>query len=389
MYPTPLEQLLEVAVNRQKVTIGLPAPTGDCDRRFPLTPEAAGMLVARGFVVKMEAGGADAIHYSDLRYQQHGVDIVERVEAFRCDLVIYLSALTGISARMLKRGAVLLTMRDSVTADVMAMRQLIANNVITLALDLYEDEASHHPFDDILSEISGRASISIASSLLADSLHGKGILLGGIAGIVPCEVTIIGSGIDACAAASSAIGLGALVRMFDNDIYRLRSAMRQLGPGVSGSALHPRVLVNALRSADVVVATEVSPKHQISGEVVREMKQGVVVFDLDYSDGATFPSLQCVDLGKVSAAESYVDGMRLCYINPANSVARTVAMALSNTFLSAITTLFTCDGLSNALMLHTGLQKAAMTFLGKAVHPEVAKSLGLRHVDIKLLLQFS
>ena len=100
-------------------------------------------------------------------------------------------------------------------------------------------------------EVDGRAAMAVASSLLADAIHGKGILLGGVTGIVPCEVTIIGSNMTACAAARSAIGLGATVRMFDNDGYRLREALLQLGPGVTGSSLHPRVFENALRSAPV------------------------------------------------------------------------------------------------------------------------------------------
>lgn len=386
---TPLEQLLDVAVNRRNVTIGLPGYSGSDSCGFPLTPEAAAMLVARGFVVKMETGGASGIHYTDLKYQQHGVEITSRAEAFRCDIVIYMSTLTSSDVRMMKRGAMLLSMFSSATSDIMAMRLLLSHSIITIAIDLIEDSEGHHPFADILSEIAGRASMSIASSLLADSVHGKGILLGGIAGIVPCEVTIIGSGIDACAAAASAMGQGAIVRMFDNDVYRLRRALRFLGSGVSGSAMHPRVLLNALRSADVVVATAITPKHQISADVVAEMKLGVITFDLDHAIRPTFPSLQPIELGDASPADNTMDGHRVCYVNPGNAVPRTTAMALSNTFLTMISEIFTCDGLTNALMLNTGLQRAALTFLGKPVNPTVATMLGTRHVDIKLILQFS
>lgn len=386
---TPLEQLLDIAVNRRNVTIGLPGYTGSESYGFPLTPEAAAMLVARGFVVKMETGGAAGIHYHDLKYQQNGVEITSRAEAFRCDIVIYLAPLSSADVRMMKRGAMLLTMFEGVTADLNALRLLLSHSIISIAIDLIEDNEGHHPFADILSEIAGRASMAIASSLLADSVHGKGILLGGIAGIVPCEVTIIGSGIDACAAAVSAMGLGASVRIFDNDIYRLRRAMRYLGSGVSGSAMHPRVLLNALRSADVVVATAITPKHQISADVVAEMKLGVITFDLDHAVNPTFPSLQPIELGNASPADNTMDGHRVCYINPGNAVPRTAAMALSNTFLTMLSDIFSYDGFTNALMLNTGLQRAALSFLGKPVNPAVARMLGTRHVDIKLILQFS
>lgn len=386
--PTALEQLLEIAVNRQQITIGLPKSANPADRRFPITPEAAKILVDKGFVVKMQEGGAESIHYTDYRYQQCGVDIVTRNEVMKCDIVISLSAIDPIDARMLRRGAMLFTMFDSAVMNEQLLKILIRNNITTIALDMVEDGRGNRPFYDILSEISGRASIAIAASLLADPEHGKGILLGGIAGIVPCEVTILGSGIDACAAASSAIGLGAIVRMFDNDVYRLRAALRDLGAGVSGSALHPHVLQGALRSADVVIATILRPGLAIGADVVDDMKKGVIIFDLD-SIHPTFPSLPQIDSGYGITLSDTVSGIRPCYVHPENGVPRTAAMALSNALLTLLNDFTACDGSVNALMLSHGMQKAALTFMGKPVNVTVAKVTGLRHVDIKLILQFS
>lgn len=386
---TPMEQLLGISVVRRKVSIGLPAPVVAGDHRFPLTPEAAGMLVERGFNVKMETGAADAIHYDDLRYQRQGVEIVERNEALRCDIIVSLSALSALDARSVKRGALMLTLFDSFIENVDSMRLLLQAHIIAISLDLISDAVGQKPFADILSEISGRAAIALAASLLADSEQGKGILLGGIAGIVPCEVTIVGSGIDAVAAARSALGLGAMVRMFDNDVYRLRTALRELGPGVMGSALHPRVLLHALQAADVVIATSVAPALIIGAETAREMKTGVIVFDLTKQQKPVFPALLQIDLGQTGLGGIKLNGRKACYINACNAVPRTTAMALSNAFLTLMSEIFTCDGLTNALMLNPGLQTAALTFLGKPVNSIVAAMLGMRTVDIKLILQFS
>ncbi len=387
-FAIPHEKQLKLTANRRNISIGLPTPAPGCDRRFPLTPEAAGLLVERGFSVKIQQGGAESIHYPDFKYQQQGVDIVSRAEAFRCDIVIYLAPLTSVDARSIRHGALLLTLLDSAISDNIALGILLKSSIITIALDLIEDSRHNTPFADILAEIAGRAAMTVASSLLADSEHGKGILLGGVAGIVPCEVTIIGSGISACAAARSAIGLGAMVRIFDNDVYSLRSALRELGQSVSGSAMHPRVLANALRSADVVIATDTRPSYELSADIVGEMKQGVIAFDLTASDRSVFPSLPHVNLSNVSIDKAAVQG-RACYIYPATSVPRTVAMALSNTFLTMISDIFTCDGLTNALMLNSGLQRAALTFLGKPTHVKAGHALGLRPIDINLILQFS
>lgn len=386
---TPLEQLLGTVTVRRQVTVGLPGPTQVGDRRFPLTPEAVSILTERGFRVKIQSGAAATIHYDDMRYSQLGADIVPRQETLRCDIVVSLTPISTIDACQIRRGALLLTMYDSVVADAGVVRLLLRQHVITIALDRILDENNQKPFADILDEISGRASIAVASSLLANPDHGKGILLGGIAGIVPCEVTIIGSGIDACAAARSAVGLGAFVRMFDNDVYRLRSALRELGPGVMGSAMHPRVLMHALQAADVVVATSINPQYVIGSEMMHEMKAGVITFDLSRQLQPMFPALPRVDLACASAADNDMSGHQVCYVNPCNAVPRTTSMALSNTLLTLMSEIFTCDGLSSALMLNPGLQSAALTFLGKPVETTVARMAGMRPVDIKLILQFS
>lgn len=388
--PTPLEELLAVATSARSLSIGLPASESAAERRFALTPEAAGSLVARGFRVRMQAGAALCIHYADPAYASQGVEIVERREAMACDIVVHLPALTAADARMLRRGAMVLTLFHPAQQDERAVRILLERHVIALALDLVADGNGHRPFADILHEIDGRAAIAMASSLLADAVHGKGILLGGIAGVVPCEVTVIGSDLAARAAARSAMGLGAMVRMFDDDVYSLRSAMQELGLGVVASALHPRVLSGALRAADIVVVASTKRPVVLGADAVEEMKRGVVCFDISRSERPAFPSLPQVDLAMASPSDTDPDNpLRLCYINAGNAVARTAAMALSNTLLTMLADIVTCDGASNALKLKPGLRVAAYTFLGKPVNERIARLVGMRAADINIFLQFS
>ena len=389
--PIPLEEMLQSTAVHRSVCIGLPASQGEMDHRFPLTPEAAAMLVERGFKVKMEHGAAEHIHYSDASYSRAGVEICGRSDAFNSDIVVYLPALTAADARLLKRGSLLLGFMRTTPDDAPALRVLLQRNIIALGIELLADESEKHPFADILHEIDGRAAIAIASSLLADAVHGKGILLGGVAGIVPCEVMIVGSDIAACAAAQAAIGLGATVRMFDNNVYRLRDAMHRLGPGVIGSALHPRVFNGALRSADIVIASDTSTRCAIiDRELVETMKRGVICFDLSATPGSAFPSMRLFDLDTASPSDNPVDKpARICYINAGNAVPRTVAMALSNTFITMLDDILVCDGVTNALKLKSGLRSAAYTFLGKCVNQRAARAAGVHHVDINLFLQFS
>lgn len=388
--PIPLEEVLRAATTRRQAAIGLPACRSMLDRRFPLTPEGAAVLIDRGFRVKMERGAAQHIHYPDEAYSRRGVEITDRKEALAADIVIYLGALDALDVRSMRGGAMLLTLLQAYDTDTDTVRLLLRRHIISLGLELLADDQGRRPFADILHEIDGHAAIVVASSLLADAVHGKGILLGGVAGVVPCEVCILGADMAAVAAARTAMGLGATVRIFDNNVYRLRHAMAHLGTGIIASAMHPRVVESALRTADIVVASDTSPRISIGSDTAAVMKRGVICFDLSPQPGKAFPSLQVVDLELASAADNDGDApARLCYINAGNTVPRTVAMALSNTFLAMLDDILVCDGVANALKINAGLRAAAFTFLGKCVNRTVARRLGVRPVDINLFLQFS
>lgn len=390
-FNTPLEQPCATDSMKRRLTIGLPKCDDPAERRFPLTPEGAAQLIDRGFVVKMEADAAAVIHYADLAYHKVGVEVCGRAEALACDMVFYPATLSESDVRGMRRGAMLLTLLESACRDRRSLSELLHRHIITLALDLVEDGCGHTPFADILSEIDGRASVAIASSLLADAVRGKGILLGGVAGIVPCEVLIVGSGIAACAAARSAMGLGATVRMFDNDVYSLRRASQELGPWAITSSMHPRTLASALRSADVVVATSTAEPFMLTSETVNTMKRGVLTFDLTQSsDGSAFPSMTPVDLAMASAIESSARlNNRICFTHAGSAVARTAAMALSNTILTFLSSIAPDHHPAAGLKLPAGIQKGALTFFGKAVHQRAADALGVRVVDIAIYLSLS
>lgn len=388
--PIPMEQPAVTATRRRLFSIGLPGCLDMSERRFPLTPEGARMLVDQGFTVMMEAGAARSIHYTDNQYAAAGVRICSRPQALAADIVIHLAPLSVADIKRMRRGALLLTLLSISRLQPDTIRALLDRHIISLAIDLIRDDRGNCPFNDILAEIDGLAAIARASSFLADSVHGKGILLGGVAGVVPCEVTVIGSGIGACAAAHAASGAGATVRMFDHDVYRLREATRRLGPSVIASAMHPRVLSNALRTADVIIYTSVNPAPRFDVDDIALMKRGVVIFDLSPSPGSTFPSLPTIDLAVASPLDiSPTEPSRACYINAGSAAARTAAMALSNTFITMFNRLIDCEGVSNALNLQPGLQCAALTFLGKTVNRDIARKLGCRAVDIRIFLTLS
>lgn len=388
--PTPLEQPTATATARRRLSIGLPRCNDATERRFPLTPEGAEMLVEQGFDVFIEKDAANTIHYSDSRYTAAGAQVSDRPTTLACDIVIHLAPLAPTDINKMRRGAMLLTLLSLNRLSHETVSALLSRHIITIAIDLIRDSKGNLPFADILAEIDGRAAMARAASLLADSVHGKGILLGGVTGITPCEVTVIGSDIAALAAAKSAAGAGALVRMFDNDVYRLRQTERELDYRTVTSALNPRVLQNALRTADVVIYTGIEPTPVIDSHTIELMKRGVIIFDLSKDCGKAFPSIPTIDLALASPLDiSLTKPSRACYINAGNAVARTAAMALSNTFATMLHSITDTDGFNSALRMDLGLQTAVLTFLGKPTNAEVAATAGCRCVDIGIYLSLS
>lgn len=387
-HATPQEQPAMTAISRRKISIGLPRNIDASERRFPLTPEGVARLIEKGYEIKIEREAAASIHYSDNAYMRYGAELTDRNEALCCDIVINLSTLSTGDIRRMHRGAMLLTLFTPEKLNAAFINELLQKSIVGVAINRIADARGNLPFADILAEIDGRAAIATASSLLADAGKGKGILLGGIAGLNPCEVTILGSGISAIAASRSALGLGAMVRMFDDDVYSLRAAVRDLGSGVIASALHQRVLDTALRTADVIIATPMQSKISIDTDTVETMKKGVVIFDLCSNHGKIFPSLPTVDLASATCSSTN-EGKRSCYVNAGSAVPRTAAMALSNTFITMLDSIITCEGLTNALKLTPGLRRGVFTFLGKVTDPQAARIAQCRYTDINIFLQLS
>ena len=411
MLPTPLEAPVETATRQRRASIGLPKCLNRSEKRFPLTPEAVAALTRHGFSVLFEEGAADSLHYSDAAYLKAGARRVGRLETLQADIVIHLAPLAVADIRLLRRGALLLSLANFTRGNAKeVILELMHRRIINIAIDLIRDDAGNRPFGDILSEINGRSALTLAAAMLADPVNGKGILLGGIAGVIPCEVTIIGSCLAACAAARSALGLGAMVRLFDDDIYRLRTALRQLGGGVIGSSIHPHALENALRSADILVITGEGNQLPVEGNVDCILKRKVLVFDLSDHPGTALRGLVPVDLGefgqdadlRASAYALLNDRMaasaddpaarplrRPCFVNSGSAVPRTTAMALSDTFITLLNHISSCEGTGAILPLTPGLQEATLTFMGKAVNTEVARLAEVRLTDIRILLSLS
>lgn len=388
--PEQMEQLFRVAEAKRRFSLGLPSLRSAVCPGVLLTPEGVSMLASQGIEVRVEKGMGMPIRYDDERYARAGAAIVDGAETWTADVVLYPDYPNAEQAHRMKPHSILMMLKNNRNISVETARTFMERRITVIALDAVTDHRRMHPVSDILGEVSGRAAVMAATSFLAAS-NGKGILLGGIAGVNPSETVILGTGMSALAAARSTIGLGGLVRMFDSDPYCLRTAIAELGAAVIGSALHPTVLGHALKSADVVIATRLGRGFAMDSSVLESMKKGVVILDLDDHNGISgvFPTLECIDVAAALAA-GIAPGNNICFVNPGGTVQRTAAMAMTNDIIPIVDRLFgTGRGLINVLKTDPGLRMAVLFFGGKSVNREISERIGARCVDINLMLSFS
>ncbi|MBR5435702.1 MAG: hypothetical protein IK120_02430 [Muribaculaceae bacterium] len=378
---TPQEQPVAVENASKRLSIGLPACNPHHDRRFPLTPEAVEILIEGGYEVNIERNAAAVIHYTDEDYTRRGATIADRSSVLASDVVISLVALSSADIGRMRRNGVLLTLSDAIDSKI--IDKVLGQRLTTVFLDLVRDKHGNYPVADLLAEIDGRAAMMKANELLADSCHGKGILIGGVSGVMPCETVILGGGIAAMAAAESAVGLGSIVRIFDNDVFALNKAACVMSGKACGLFPHPKVLRTALQTADIIIVASTS----IDWNDLNVLKSGVVIVDISNKPGNMFATLPQSDLLTDSP---YKNKGRVCYVNAGKTVPRTIAMA----FGSAVQPIFRRimrggKEIVDALTSRKEWKPAVATLAGRVTCRELAERTGLPEVDINIFLNLS
>lgn len=381
----PQEQLLGIKPGSRHLSIGLPAEHNGGEKRFPLTPEGVALLTREGFAVLIERGAGEGIKYSDLHYTEAGAQAVESGEVFRCDVVLKITPLNEEEAASIRPGGLLLTLLQPQYQSASVLKVLMQKRVTAVAIDRVVDDKGRYLFADILDEIDGRAAIVLASELLSNRSGGKGVLLGGVPGVAAAEVLIIGGGLAGRAAARAASGLGALVRIFDNDFYRLRATQLEVGPSVFTSNMHPHVLENAMRSADVVIGTEVPDRGRLGMNYVEMMKRGALLFDLCMDQGGCFETSSCSE-APCNKVYEQCGVLHYCLSSVGSAVARTASMALSNLLVSLLMELNDPAMLYGHIKTDDRLRNAVYLFGGKLTHKELSLRLGLPYYDMALFM---
>ncbi|MDH8701618.1 alanine dehydrogenase [Dysgonomonadaceae bacterium PH5-43] len=387
---TPLELNKEIIGNRNSITIGIPKEDLNREKRLAFTPEAIDMLTDAGLEVVMEEGAGKGLNYSDHLYADSGAFITDSKEkVFSCDLIFKITPPTLEEIEYTKRRTTLLSLLQMPDLSLEKIKAMQAKQINAIGYELMTSDGVSFPVRNTISEIEGAASIFVASELLSNEKGGKGVLMGGIPGVSPTEVVIIGAGMAGMVAARIALTLGATVKIFDNDIKKLRRLQNELMLPVFTSVFQPNVLINAFKSADVVIGAmryiNDPVRYVISEDLIKTMKKGALIIDLRINQGGCFETT-CFLRAEDSKIFDKHNVKHYCVPNISSRVARTTSMSLSNIFTPLLTRLSDSGGLKNIVNSDLAFRSGYYMYSGKIVNSYVAKQFNLPANDIGLFL---
>jgi alanine dehydrogenase len=383
------ESMLAVETRKRKLFIGLPRETSLQENRIGLTPEAVQHLVNEGHEVIIEAGAGEPSKYADHAYSEAGAQIAYSAEeVFKADVLLKVAPPTLDEIELLHPNQTLISalQMGSMTQEYIAA--LARKKINAIGFELMKDPSGARPVVRAMSEIAGSTVMLIAAEYLARSNEGKGIILGGITGVPPSQVVILGAGTVAEYTARAATGLGAEVKVFDNHLYKLRRLKHNLGMQLYTSTLDTFALSQQIRRADVVIgALSVEDGRipfMVPEEMVASMSPGSVIIDVSIDQGGCFETSEMTSHSK-PVFRKY-DVVHYCVPNIASRVPRTATNALSNIFTPILQEISQHGGINEVLFTNEHFRSGVYIYRGSLTNAMIAKKFNLRYKELGLLI---
>lgn len=385
----PQEETLELQKSKRNLSIGIPREITAQENRIALVPNAVSQLIQQGHELFIESeAGADA-HFTDVEYSEAGGRIVYTAEeVYQADIILKVAPLSLHEINYLKSRQTIISSLQLTSQNKEYFKKLIEKKATALAFEYIKDKSGSFPILQSMSEIVGRACIFIAEEYLSDKKYGKGKMFGGFPGVTPTDVVIIGAGTVGLNAAKAAISNGASVKVFDDNIYKLRKLQTEINSSVYTSIMQPGVLLKALRSADVVIGALYSREgitdYVVTEDMVRQMKPGTVIIDVSIDQGG------CVETSDLTTHRNPVitkyDITHYGVPNIASKYAHTASYALSNFFTPVIKKIGEEGGVRNLLRSDYGICQGAYLFNGILTSKHISELYDLPFQNIDLLM---
>ena len=380
----PQEERLAVATEQKSLKIGLPKERVFQERRICLTPDDVAVLVANGHQLLIEAGAGDEANFSDKDYSEAGAEIIyDTREVFSCPIVLKVEPPTYEEIDYLSHKATLISGLQINTQDKAYFEALAEKQITALAFEHIKDEEDNYPIRESISEITGIASVLIAAELISE--RGR-LLFGNITGVPPIEVVLLGANEVTEAAAKTALGLGANVKIFAKSLTKLKEIKRHLPASVYTSVLQPKLLKKALMRCNVLIGAmrgETRSPIVVSEDMVQLMKKGAVIVDTSIGTGGCIETIQVTTLDN----PTYIKHNVLHYGVPnlPSRYARTASFSLSNIVMPYLLKIGEEGGIENTLQIDKGLRNGLYLYHGILTDTTISKWFGIPCKPLHLL----
>lgn len=367
--------------------IGIPKEIKVHEYRVGATPSMVRALVEAGHTVNIQTNAGTRIGYTDEMYHSAGAHIVSTAaEVYAAEMVIKVKEPQESEYSLLRKGQILFCYLH-LAPDPEQTKALIDSGVIAIAYETVTDAVGRLPLLIPMSEIAGRIAIQVGATCLQMNNGGNGTLMGGVPGVAPALVTIIGGGAVGTEAARMAMGLGANVTIIDKDLNRLRALDALFGPHLQTLYSTSANIEEAVTRADVVVGGVLIPGKTapklVTAAMVKKMRPGSVIVDVAIDQGG------CVETARPTTHEDptyLVDGViHYCVTNMPGACARTSTQALTNATLDYALAIAN-KGYREALLANEGLCNGLNVCDGKVTNKYVAHDLGYAFVSPQEIL---
>ncbi|MFN7703216.1 MAG: alanine dehydrogenase [Chryseotalea sp.] len=385
----PQEQLMPVSTKNHRFFIGLPKEISPYENRISLTPDAVAILVNNGHEIWIETKAGLGSKFTDKQYSDAGAKIVYSPnEVYKAEVILKIDPPTLEEIELMRPGQALISAIQLGHLQVETLEALLKKRITALAFEFIEDKVGGIPIIRAMSEIAGSSVMLIASEYLSTTNNGKGVILGGITGVPPTKVVIIGAGTVGEYAARAALGLGADVQIFDNHLYKLRRIKQLLSQQIYTSTIDTLTLSETLKTADVLIgalrAEKGRARQVVTEEMVGRMKADSIIIDISIDQGG------CIETSEMTTLNAPVykrhDVIHYCVPNVASRVSHTAATALSNIFTPTILRAAEEGGVEKMIFSHKGFMKGVYTFNGGLTNESLARKFGMKYKNIELLM---
>jgi alanine dehydrogenase len=385
-----LEETLDVKPKASSLFIGIPKENSFNENRIALTPDAVNVMVSNGHRVIIEYNAGEGSSFTNNDYSEAGAKIAyDSKEVYECDIIIKSAPVSESEVELLKVNQLIISPIHLAVMKSEIIEKMMEKKITALSFENLKDDTGHNPIVRSMSEIAGSAVMLIAAQYLSNANSGKGVLLGGISGIPPTKVVIIGAGIVGEYAARTALAMGASVKVFDNDIYRLKRMQNNIGVRMWTSVIETKILSKQLKTCDVAVGalshgTGGRTPIVVSEEMVVSMRPGTVIVDVSIDHGGCFETSETTSHEQPIFLKNGV--IHYCVPNIPSGFARTASQAISNVLMPLLLEAADEGGFDNLIWQKINIRNGIYLFKGALTNFHISERFNLKFTDLNLLI---